>query len=69
MIVRRKSDWTGKVNEMDIPLSEEHLNRWQSGQCGLVQNEFPDLTADQREFLMTGCTPEEWDELFGEERE
>lgn len=33
----------------------------------LVQDAFPFLTDDQREFIMTGLTPEDWDQLFGEE--
>jgi hypothetical protein len=37
---------------------------WQAG--GLVQNAFPMLNADQREFLMTGLTPEQWDKLYDE---
>jgi hypothetical protein len=32
-----------------------------------VQDAYPFLTPDQREFLMTGFTPDEWTELFGEE--
>jgi len=47
---------------MDIPITEERLTKWlESNQ--LVQNAFPDLNADQREFLMTGITPEEWETL------
>ena len=34
-----------------------------------IQDAFPRLTPDQREFLMTGLTPEEWGDLFGEEEE
>ena len=33
----------------------------------LIQEAFPFLNADQREFLLTGLTPEQWDELFGDE--
>jgi len=29
----------------------------------------PDLSAEQREFLMSGMTPEEWDEEFGFDEE
>tara|TARA_R110000824_G_scaffold21748_16_gene80838 strand:+ start:914 stop:1210 length:297 start_codon:yes stop_codon:yes gene_type:complete len=32
----------------------------------LIQNIFPDLTADDREFLVSGCTPAEWDTMMGE---
>jgi hypothetical protein len=29
-----------------------------------VQNAMPHLSADEREFIMTGITPTEWDEMF-----
>ena len=32
-----------------------------------IQDAFPMLGDDEREFLLTGLTPEEWDDLFGEE--
>ena len=32
-----------------------------------IQDAFPFLNKDQREFLMTGTTPEEWDQLFSKE--
>ena len=35
----------------------------------LVQNAFSFLTADEREFLQTGMTKEEWDHLFADEEE
>ena len=34
-----------------------------------IQDAFPMLGDDEREFLLTGLTPEEWDDLFGEEEE
>ncbi len=38
---------------------------WQSGD--LIQHAFPELSAEEREFLMTGITPERWNELFPKE--
>jgi hypothetical protein len=35
----------------------------------LIQRAFPFLNADQREFLMTGTYPEEWDAMWAEEEE
>ena len=35
----------------------------------IVQDAFPFLNADEREFLMTGLTPEEWEDLWGDEDE
>lgn len=48
---------------MDLDVTEEQLIRWKGGQ--LIQNVFPHLSPDEREFLMTGITPQEWEETFG----
>ena len=66
MIVTRKSPFSGKVNEMDLPLSKDQMARYNSGN-ELIQNVFPNLNADEREFIMTGITPTEWNETFGGE--
>ena len=49
-----------------IPALTPHgLDVWQAG--ALVQQALPDLTEDEREFLLTGLTAEEWDALFAED--
>jgi len=63
MLIKKKSPFTGKVNEREIDVSQRQLNSWNSGT--LIQNAMPNLSADDREFLMTGITPEEWDNAFG----
>jgi hypothetical protein len=63
MKVTRRSIFTGKLNTMELPIDLEMFQVWRSG-GGLVQNVFPQLNADQREFLMSGATPEEWDAIF-----
>ena len=55
MIVRRRSPLTGEMNDLDLPITLEQYHRWRSGD--LIQNAFPNLTADQREFLKTGTIP------------
>lgn len=35
----------------------------------LIQDAFPTLAADEREFLMSGITKEEWESIFGKEPE
>ncbi len=65
MLITRRSQATGKVRTMDLPVTEEQLKRWESGE--LAQLAFPQLNANQREFIMTGVTQEEWDEMFGED--
>lgn len=37
---------------------------WSQG--SLIQNALPSLTPEQREFLLSGLTPAEWDDLFAE---
>lgn len=67
--IEKKSDFTGQTNSMEIPLSEEEYqesySRFISG--SFVQDAFPTLTPNQREFILTGTTPEEWDRLFPDE--
>lgn len=65
MKVTRKSPRTGKETTLDLPITEGQLERWQNGE--LIQNVFPHLDADQREFLMTGFTAEDWAAMFPKE--
>ena len=63
MLIRNKSVLTGKVHEQEIDITPEQLKRWQSGE--LIQNVCPNLSDDDREFLISGSTKEEWDHFFG----
>lgn len=63
MLIRNKSVLTGKVHEQEIDITPEQLKRWQSGE--LIQNVCPSLSDDDREFLISGSTREEWDHFFG----
>jgi hypothetical protein len=75
--VTRKSQFSGKEATMDLPLTQEELDaglaRSWSANPGVgtehMQDIFPQLSADHREFLMTGCTPEEWNDMFPQEDE
>ena len=62
MKITRTSGFTGIERTMDLPITEEQLEAWHNGQ--LIQNVMPHLSPDQREFLMTGVTAEEWDKAF-----
>lgn len=65
--VSRKSLATTKWVHMEIPVSIDRLEAWEEGvDKRVVQDAFPELTPDQREFLLTGISPEEWDTLFQE---
>jgi hypothetical protein len=60
--VVRKSPFSGITHAMNICLDMEDYQAWKSGK--LIQNAFPYLSADEREFLMTGITPDEWNSAF-----
>ena len=61
--ITKTSMLSGNMSTMDLPIRQGQLDRWLSGE--LIQNAMPNLNADQREFLMTGITPAEWNEMFG----
>lgn len=65
MIITRTSPVSGKTTTMEIDVTQSQLDSWESGQ--LIQNAMPNLSEDEREFILTGITPEEWDSMFGEE--
>lgn len=63
-----KPAFGGEDVTMTLPMTAADFfgcfNEWQAGK--LIQDAFPMLNADQREFLMTGLTPEQWDKIFDE---
>lgn len=66
MLITRKSMFTGKEHTLDIPCTQEQLDNYINGM--LIQQAMPNLPPELREFVMTGVTPEEWAETFGDER-
>lgn len=69
MIFTNRSPFTGEVYRMQLDLTEEQFQEqyeaWQSGV--LIQNAFPTLNADEREFIKTGIPPVEWEKYIGED--
>ena len=63
MIITKTSMFTGKTNSMDLDITQEQWTKWREGM--LIQDAMPNLTADEREFMISGVTPEEWSQLFG----
>lgn len=62
MLVKRKSPLTGEVNVMNLDITDEQIRAFNHG--AKIQDAFPHLTADEREFILTGYTKEDWDTLF-----
>lgn len=65
MIVTRKSMLSGIERSIDLPITEEQVRRWNARE-GYIQEIFSNLSADEREFIMTGISAEEWDDTFKE---
>ena len=64
MKITRVSPLSGNKNSIEINVTQEQINRWENGE--LIQNAMPELSAGEREFLISGITPKEWNETFGE---
>lgn len=75
--VIRTNQLTGKESVMEMNITQDELDaglaRSWSHNRGVgtehMQNIFPQLSAGEREFLMTGITPDEWDLMFPDEDE
>jgi len=68
VLVQKKSMVSGRVNSMLLPTTQGKIEYWiESGK--LIQDVMPDLSADHREFLMSGITPREWNDMCGDEDE
>lgn len=65
MVIEKVSSLTGTVNSMDLDITEEQLISYINGD-DLIQKIFPNLPSEQREFLKSGITPDEWKTYFGE---
>lgn len=63
MKITRTSMFSGVERTLDLPITEAQLSDWKAGT--LIQKAMPQLSADEREFVMTGVTAEEWDHEFG----
>jgi hypothetical protein len=62
MLITKFSPHSMRDNTREIDVSQSQLDRWKAGE--LIQNVMPHLSADDREFLMTGLTPQDWEEMF-----
>jgi len=65
MLIAKTSSLTSRTHEMEIDVSDKQIALWMEG--ALIQDVMPNLSPDEREFIMTGITPDEWAAEFGEE--
>jgi hypothetical protein len=66
MLVRKTSQISKIEHVMDLDVTFNQLerieNRYQTKE--LIQDIVPNLSKEEREFLITGITPEEWNKMF-----
>lgn len=63
--ITRTSPFSGEVNKVTMNLSLADYKEWEGGKS--IQDAMPYLSADDREFIMTGITSKEWEDAFGNE--
>jgi hypothetical protein len=62
MIITKTSSLSGIVRTMDLPITEEQLKNFEDGM--VIQKAMPNLTPNEREFILSGVVQDEWEELF-----
>lgn len=67
MKITRQSILTGVTRTLEINVTQEQIDKWFDG--SYIQDIMPNLSADDREFLISGITPDEWNKAFPEEEE
>ena len=67
MKVTRRSGLSDIVRTRDLDITEEQYERYRKGE--LIQKAFPNLSLDDREFILTGATPEEWNAAYKDDDE
>jgi len=65
--LKRGNHFNNDINEMVLPMSELEFRlayiEWERGL--MIQDAFPNLYAEEREFIKTGITPELWNTVLG----
>ena len=62
MYVVRKSLISGIVRGRHLPITQDELDAYEN-EGKPIQQVFPHLSDEEREFILTGITQEEWDTL------
>ena len=62
MEITKTSIHSGITRTLDLDVTLDEYADWKAGE--LIQNAMPRLNAHEREFVKTGITAEEWEEIF-----
>ena len=69
MLYLRRSDLDGKYYFQNLDIAPEAMVHWLNtpiNERPLIQEAFPQLSADDREFILTGTTGAAWEAMFNE---
>jgi len=61
MLIKRRSSKTGKVRIRSLPITWQEVIAFNVGNCKNANEVWSHLPADDREFIVTGITPDELD--------
>ena len=61
MLITKTSMLSGETRSLDLNVTQDQIDLWEGGM--VIQNAMPNLSIDEREFIMTGVTAEEWDSM------
>lgn len=67
MKITRVSMLSGIERTRDIPCTEQQYSLYEKG--AKIQTAMPDVSASDREFILSGVVDDEWDMMFAEEDE
>ena len=59
MKITRTNILNGEVNTLDLDITPDQVSAYEAG--ALLQEAFPQLSADDREFFKTGITAKSWE--------
>jgi len=65
--ITRKSPVSGKMRSKELDITKEQYQAWLTG--AKIQDAMPNLSPGDREFILTGITDDEWDEIFAKDEE
>ena len=65
MKITRVSPFSNKKATLELDVTARQIASWEKGES--IQDAMPNLTPAEREFIKTGVTPDELDEIFGDD--
>lgn len=68
MEITRTSIFSQNTRTWDLDITEHQLDLYEN-QGVYIQHAMPHLSDDEREFILTGITPEEWCMIFPDDDE